>query len=75
MKVTIDFNESSIKPAIEMHLTQGIKVQDYIENAVIYFSKMLLHESSGMKCGYGDNNNFSRYNTEYSPSRLLKEVE
>lgn len=73
MKVTITFQEE-IQPAVQRHLEQGTSVQDYVRAAVNYFNEMLKVEESGCKCGYGNKDRFTSYNTEVSPSKILKEI-
>lgn len=70
MKVTIDFGDE-LRPVIDEHLNTGIPVQKIVRSAVLYFCAMKEKETQGYKVGYGDKNNFSRYNTEFSPSTIL----
>lgn len=72
MKVTIDFDEE-IQPAIQQHLDGGISVSGYVRAAVNYFSEMLRAESGGNKCGFGNKDRFTQYNTEVSPKSYKDE--
>lgn len=72
MKVTIDFDDCEIQPALQLHLSKGYSVQGYVKAALGYFNDMLNAEKGGQKkCGYGDASRFGSYNTEVSPHARL----
>lgn len=68
MKVTIDFPSEIIEPAVQLHLDEGVKVQEYVIAAVKYFTAARAIEADGVQLmGHGDVAYFKRYNTVMSP--------
>lgn len=72
MKITIEFDNTTLEAALTEYFTNGTRVQDYIIAAINYFGIMRAAEEKGNKCGYGDNSRFSTYNTEISPNKMLE---
>jgi hypothetical protein len=70
--VTLEFEGDELKPAVDYHLETGCKVQDYIKAAIRFFEDMRKRELAGQAVGWGDNQNFARYNTKVSPTDYLK---
>lgn len=63
MKVTIDFEDDIIAPAIQEHLETGTTVQNYIQAAMLFFNTCKEHVKKGEALAHGNPDQIRRYHT------------
>jgi hypothetical protein len=51
MKITLEFAEKLLEPALQKHLETGVKMQDYVRSAVLYFNDTLRLNKEGWIIG------------------------
>ena len=71
MKITIDFDENILKPALQEHLETGKPMQEYISNAVSFYNECRSIEKAGHALGYGKEEYIKKYNIFISTTSLL----
>lgn len=72
MKITVDYGEYLLKPALEAHLEHGISMQDYVRTAVSYYNNCLQRQKDGKVVGFCESDSYTvknNYITKH-PARL-----